>query len=83
MRVDCAVLRTKHGSVECKWYFSLKDQQLLGFETFLTKDADPCEVYFSDYKPVDGKELPHRIEVRYGDKRYAVLKVDKFFLGKK
>ncbi len=31
LRVDCAVLRTKHGSVDCKWYYSLKDNRLLGF----------------------------------------------------
>jgi serine protease Do len=90
LRVDCAVLKTKHGSVECKWYYSLKDYQLLGFETYLIKDnsslspeADPCEVYFSDYKMVDHKELPHRIDVRYGDKRYAVLKVEKYTMNKK
>src|SRR5262249_16386524 len=72
MRVDCAVLRTKHGSSDCKWYFSRKDATLLGCETYITRDADPCEVYFFDYRPVDGRELPHRIEVRYGDKRYAI-----------
>jgi serine protease Do len=90
LRTDCTVLKTKHGSVECKWYFSLKDYHLLGFETYLVRensslspDADPCEVYFSDYKTVDQKELPHRIEVRYGDKRYAVLKVEKYTLSKK
>ena len=37
-------------------------------------------MYFSDYKDVDGRKLPHRIEVRYGDKRYAVLTVDKYTL---
>jgi S1-C subfamily serine protease len=83
LRTDCAVLRTKHGSTECKWYFSLENHNLLGFETALTKDADPCEVYFSDYKNVDGKDLPFRIEVRYGDKRYAVMTVNKYTLGKK
>lgn len=91
LRVDCAVLRTKHGSVDCKWYYSLKDHRLLGFETYLIKDTahpsetelDPCEVYFSDYKAVDQRELPHRIEVRYGDKRYAILTVEKFTLNKK
>jgi serine protease Do len=89
LRVDCAVLKTKHGSVDCKWYYSLKDYSLLGFETYLIKDSshstelDPCEVYFSNYKLVDQKELPHRIEVRYGDKRFAVLTVDKYTFNKK
>jgi S1-C subfamily serine protease len=80
LRVDTDVLRTRHGPVACKWYFSKKDQQLAGFETYVTKDTDPCEVYLSDYKAVDGRMLPHRIEVRHGDKRYAVLTVAKYTL---
>jgi S1-C subfamily serine protease len=85
LRVDCAVVRTKHGSTECKWYFSLKDSTLLGCETYIAKDAadddaDPCEMYFHDYKAVDGRMLPHRIEVRHGDKRYAILTVTKYNL---
>ena len=83
LRVDCAVLKTKHGATECKWYFSLADHTLLGFETFVEKDADPCEVYLSDYRPVDGKKLPHRVEVRHGDKRFGVLTVEKYTLGAK
>lgn len=88
LRVDAAVLLTKHGSVNCKWYFSLKDSTLLGFECFVAKDsrdpleADPCEVYFSGYKDVDGRKLPNRIEVRSGDKRYAVLEAAKWTLNK-
>ena len=31
---------------------------------------------------VDGRKLPHRIEVRYGDKRYAVLTINKYSLAK-
>ena len=80
IRVMTDVIRTKHGSVECKWYFDQKDHMLLGFETYITKDADPCEVYLSDYKAVDGRQLPHRIEARHGDKRYAVLTVEKYTL---
>ncbi|MCI0700180.1 MAG: trypsin-like peptidase domain-containing protein [Planctomycetia bacterium] len=85
LRVDCAVIRTTHGSTECKWYFSLKDHTLLGFESYIDKggtgdEADPCEVYFYDYKAVDGRMLPHRIEVRNGNKRYAILNVTKYTL---
>ncbi|MCE9562311.1 MAG: trypsin-like peptidase domain-containing protein [Planctomycetes bacterium] len=84
LRTDCAVIKTKHGSTECKWYFSLKDNSLIGFETYTDKEKeDPCEVYFSDYKAVEGKQLPHRIEVRFKDKRYAMLTVNKYTLAKK
>ena len=88
LRVDCAVIVTKHGSVNCKWYFSLKDATLLGFETYIDKDAketldrDPCEVFFYDYKDTGGRQLPHRMVVRYRDKQYATLTVSKFTLGK-
>jgi hypothetical protein len=80
IRVDCDVIRTKHGPVSCKWYFSKKDATLLGYETYISKNNDPCEVYLSDYKAVEGRMLPHRLEVRWGDNRYAVLTVTKYTL---
>ena len=80
LRVDCDVIRSKHGPVVCKWYYAKADHQLLGFETTIDKDVDPCEVYLSDYKAADGRMLPHRFAVRYGDKRYAALTVAKWTL---
>ena len=80
LRVDCDVLRTRHGPVSAKWYYDRKDHKLLGFEVLLTKDGDPCEVYLGDYKAVDGRQLPHRFEVKYGDKRFGVLTVNKYTL---
>ena len=88
LRVDCAVLLTKHGSVNGKWYFSRTDGTLLGFETYLAKDsrdpteADPCEVSLYDYKETDGRKLPARMDVRHGDKRYAILNTTKWTLSK-
>ncbi|MCS7021009.1 MAG: trypsin-like peptidase domain-containing protein [Gemmataceae bacterium] len=78
LRVDCAVLRTKHGATECKWYFNRKDNRLLAFEVYVTRDQDPCEVYCHDYKAVDGRWLPHRLEVRHGDRRYAVISIEQY-----
>jgi S1-C subfamily serine protease len=83
LRVDCDVLRTQHGAFESKWYFDRKTHQLLGCEATVNKDEDPCELYFGDYRPVDGRQLPHRIEVRHGEKRYAVLTVKAYQLAKK
>jgi serine protease Do len=70
------VLRTRFAGIDGKWYFSTKDGsrgQLLAFEVTPERDEDPCEVYLSDYQKVDGRMLPQRIEVRQGDKTYAVL----------
>ncbi|MGL6075754.1 MAG: S1C family serine protease [Fimbriiglobus sp.] len=83
LRVDCEVLRTKHGPFETKWFYSLKDQQLLSCESILSSDENPCELFFADYRTVDGLSLPHRIEIRMGDKRYGVLTIQKFQLDKK
>ena len=80
LRVDCEVIRTRHAAVECKWYFSRKDQFLLGFETTVTREESPCEVYFYDYRPEEGRMLPHRMEVRWGDKKYGTFTFRKFEL---
>ena len=37
------------------------------------EDTDPCELYFSDYREVEGRMLPGRIEVRHGDDYRQVL----------
>ena len=53
---------TEHGAVAGKWFFSPEGPEaarLRGRPS--SKDEDPCEVYFSDYKDVDGRKLPHRI----------------------
>jgi serine protease Do len=81
-RVDCEVLRTEQAGVAGKWYFSQQDQTLLGFELYLDRSEDPCEVYLSDYRPVDGRMLPHRLEVYYKDGPYAVLKVTSYTFAK-
>src|SRR5262249_43483882 len=71
LRTMAEVLRTRHAGVSTKWYFSTKDQRLLGFEVTIDRDEDPCEVYVSDYKRVDGRMLPSRIQVRHGNDAYA------------
>ena len=77
--VPCEVLLTKLGSAPAKWYFSKKDGTLLGGEVSLVeREKDPCELYFSDYKKVDGRSLPGKIEVRYGKDTFATLNVTAF-----
>jgi serine protease Do len=92
-RVMTEVIRTEHADVPAKWYFFRKDLNpqmqnppwpdgaLIGFEVFITKDQDPCEVYLWDYKATDGRMLPHKAEVRHADRRYAVLTLNTFQLS--
>jgi hypothetical protein len=74
------VLHTEHAAVRGEWHFTPQDARLLGFEVTISKDEDPCEVYFSDYKPIDGRSLPHRIDIRFGNDAYGSLIVKKWDL---
>jgi hypothetical protein len=65
------------------WYFSQKDQQLLGYEVHFGPQEEPCQVYLADYRSVDGRMLPHRIEIRNGNERYGVLTISRYQLAAK
>jgi serine protease Do len=87
-RVWAEVIRTEHGNVPSKWYFYRKDLNpqftgegpfpegaLIAGEVLVDHSADPCELYFSEFKAVGGKTLAHRMEVRNADKRFAVFNI--------
>ncbi len=78
LRVDADVLRTEHAAIPVRWYFSQKDQTLLGFEVTIDKEEDPCEVYLSDYRKVDGRLLPHRLDVRYGNGYFGTFLIRRY-----
>ncbi len=80
LRVDCEVLNTRHGPLLAKWYFSLADTKLVGFEVRTQDNEDPCEVYFADYRPIAGRQLPHRMQVLYGDGHYGTFTLENFKL---
>jgi S1-C subfamily serine protease len=74
-RVDTEVLNTGSGVYRVKWFFAKNDHKLLGFELRMQDNEDPCEVYFSDYRAVDGRQLPHGIQVYYRDAHYGTFTV--------
>jgi serine protease Do len=78
LRVDTDVLNTEHAAVVGKWFFAPADGKLLGGEVAVSKEDDPCEVYFGDYRAVDGRQLPHRIEVRNGNEAFGVVTVKSY-----
>ena len=79
---DCDVLRTEHTGHPVKWYFSQDEHRLIGFETTIDRERDdPCEVFFSNYRKVDGRLLPFHMEVRHNDKQYAVFDVTEYKLN--
>lgn len=80
LRVDTEVIRTEHAAIPVKWHFSLKDHTLVAFEAIVDKEDDPCEVYFSDFRNVDGRLLPHRFDVRFGNDVYGNFTISKYDL---
>jgi serine protease Do len=88
VRVWAEVVRTEHLDVPGKWYFYRSDLNpqlagrhpfpegaLIAAEVTVDRSADPCELYFGNFQDVGGRRVPHSIEVRNGDKRFAMFNV--------
>jgi len=73
---DCLV--GIYGGVETRFYFNPTSGNLVGIEMQTADDRDPCEIYFSDIRPVDGRNLPFRWLVRHGDQTYADLQIKSY-----
>lgn len=70
-----------HGGVTCRFCFDPEDTRLLALEMSPADDADPCEVYFSDYREAGGRIIPATMEVRFGDEVYGRFSVETLTLG--
>ncbi len=75
---DCLV--GVQGGVETHFYFDPVEGDLVGIEMQAAEDQDPCEIYFSDFRAVNGRRLPHRWVVRHGDEQFADLRITKYDL---
>jgi serine protease Do len=75
------VLIGTHNVVEGQFSFDVQTGQLAAVEMFPETNTDPCEVYFSDYRPADGRVLPHHMTVRYGDSVFAELLIERYELA--
>jgi hypothetical protein len=76
------VLVATHNVVEARFLFDPETGRLIGLEMFPDDQVDPCEVYFDDYRPVDGRQLPHSLLVRHGDAVYAQFRLESMVLSK-
>ncbi len=74
------VLAGTHNVVESQFAFDPQSGNLVGIQMFPENHVDPCEVYFSDYRKIEKRLLPHRIVVRFGDTIFAELLIDKYEL---
>jgi len=76
------VLVGLYGGVECHFSFDPKTGLLLAIEMFPEENADPCEVQLFDYRPVGGRQVPQRMEVRYGGERFSTFQIELFSFDK-
>ena len=67
--------------VETRFYFRSDDGQLVASRCFRTRMSIRVNLYFDEYQSVDGQMLPHRIQVRYGDRLFATWTLDEFKLA--
>lgn len=65
------------GGAECHFFFHPGEGELLAIEMYGDPEADPCEVYFQQYRRQGDFRWPAQIEVRFGDQAYGVLVVDR------
>ncbi len=76
------VLVGLYGGVECHFSFDPKTGLLLAIAMFPEENADPCEVQLFDYRPIGGRQLPQRMEVRFGSERISTFRIDLFSFDK-
>ena len=69
------------GGVECRFFIDSTSGHLPLIELVLREDDDPCELHFSDYREFDGRDVPSRMLVRYGDNVYGVFLLDELKWG--
>lgn len=79
---EAEILVGIYGGVECRFYFDAKAGRLLAIEMVADEDTDPCEVYFQDYEERDGRLLPGRVEVRFGDLAYGTFRFERMQFAK-
>jgi S1-C subfamily serine protease len=76
--VLCDVLSWTTEQVESVGYFDAESGALLALEVYLQADADPCEIYFGQFREDSHGILPGRMDVRFGDRLYAVIHIDRW-----
>jgi len=66
------VLIGRQGGATCRYFVDPRGE-LASLEMWRDDALDPCELFFFDYADRQGRRLPGRIQVRYGDTTYAEI----------
>jgi len=70
------VLVATHDVVEARFVFDPHSGHLIAMEMFPDDSVDPCEVYFGDYRDVEGRQVPHSFVVLHGENVFAEVKLE-------
>ncbi|MDA1049920.1 MAG: trypsin-like peptidase domain-containing protein [Planctomycetota bacterium] len=76
------VLLGTYDVVEANFYFDPASGELRAVEMAPDPDADPCEIFLTDYREVAGTKVPHRMIVRHGDNVFLELEIESIQLSK-
>ena len=74
------VLVATYDVIETRFYFDVETGHLQAMEMFPDSGVDPCELFFEDYQSVQGRSLPRRVTVRYGDSTYGQIQIQDYQL---
>lgn len=77
---EADVLAAVQNVAEANFVFDKGNGRLAILEMFADPELDPCEIRFSDYREVEGRQFPHKLEVRHGDSVFAVIELKKVTL---
>jgi len=70
---DC--LAATYGGVATHFFFDPQSGHIVGIEMQAADDQDPCELYLSQFREINGRFMPHRWVIRRGDELFADLRI--------
>lgn len=74
VRVD--VLITTKGTLTSRWYFDKTDKSLIGWDSAVDDDHDPCELRIKQFGEFLGKRFPTKLEIRHAGELWGVLTIE-------
>ena len=72
---NCDVLVGTYDVVEARFMFDATSGNLVAMEMYPEVNGDPCEIFFDNFRAVDGRSVPHRLTVVNGNDVYGVIEL--------
>ena len=72
------VLVGNYEGIETRFMFDPENGRLAAMEVSPGDNFDPCEIRFDNYREIDGRQLPMRLDIRNGERQFAVFEIESF-----